>query len=223
MGEANEFVTILLVEPQTLLREALRDALAGEQDLLVVADTGDHRAGVELSAEFRPDVILIDPGSDPEAIATIATLQKSISRSRLIVLAGGDHPLLRDILSMNPSGYLSKNVTLRELVGTIRMAIAHPEGIVVSAPKISLARIRQETRTSLSDREVQVLREVAAGLSNGQIAAKLHLAEGTVKRHLRNIFTKLGAVSRIDAVNKAVSAAVIAPPNLTALPRRARG
>jgi DNA-binding NarL/FixJ family response regulator len=106
------------------------------------------------------------------------------------------------------NGYLLKSVTRHELVTSIRTVYRDPRRIVLSISQTSLARL-SEPAPGLSKREREVLVLAAQAYTNLQIAHELTIAEGTVKRHLRNIFKKLGAISRIDAVNKAVDRSLL--------------
>jgi DNA-binding NarL/FixJ family response regulator len=113
-------------------------------------------------------------------------------------------------------GYLLKSVSWRELVSAIASLHADPSRVILSVSSGTVARAHRSAEVRLSTRELDVLRLTAQAMSNGQIANRLELTEATVKRHLRNIFGKLDAVSRLDAVNKARMAGLIgADPGLT--------
>jgi len=113
--------------------------------------------------------------------------------------------LVQSLLAVGIRGYLLKSVHGRELVSAIRSLRDGEARILLSVSRESLAYALAPRSQTLSDRELQVLELTAHALSNTQIASRLRLTEATVKRHLRNIFVKLGAVSRIDAVNKAIA------------------
>jgi DNA-binding NarL/FixJ family response regulator len=118
---------------------------------------------------------------------------------------------VRALLAAGIRGYLLKSVHWQELVAAIRAVRADSQRIVLGVSGESLGWVRPGLSAStLSDREREVLALVAEAFSNGQIASRLSLTEATVKRHLRNIFVKLGAVSRIDAVNKAAELGLLA-------------
>jgi DNA-binding NarL/FixJ family response regulator len=128
----------------------------------------------------------------------------------VIILSMYDAPLLLEkLLSAGIKGYLLKSITRHELVAAIRGSRSDHSRVLLSVSPASLARVQLQQACVLSERELAVLRLVAGALSNAQIAGRLSVTEATVKRHLRNIFAKLGAVSRIDAVNKAVAASLI--------------
>jgi DNA-binding NarL/FixJ family response regulator len=117
--------------------------------------------------------------------------------------------LLRGLLAAGVRGYLLKSVHRQELVTAIRGAHRDTGRVVLNVSLESLARARDPAADPLSAREREVLELTAQAFSNAQIAAGIGITEATVKRHLRNIFGKLGAVSRIDAVNKAAAASYI--------------
>ncbi|WP_344417134.1 response regulator transcription factor [Amycolatopsis minnesotensis] len=190
---------------QTLFREALRTTLTLERDFVVLGDPGDHVEATKMAAESRPDVILMEADNAADVSVKFTRLAGASPASRVIVLSADDDPaLVRETLAMDASGYLTKNVSLLELVTAIRSVVNQTGRVVLSISKTSLAQLNGFDRGDrLSTREREILERVAQGLSNNQIAARLSIAEGTVKRHLHNVFVKLGAVSRIDAINKA--------------------
>ena len=139
--------------------------------------------------------------------------------SRVIILSMYEGPqLVQALLAVGIRGYLLKSIHWQELVAAIRAVRADSDRIVLGVSRESLGYIRPgPSPATLSGRELEVLDLVAQALSNGQIASRLQLTEATVKRHLRNIFVKLGAVSRLDAVNKTKEWQRSQPP---AAPRR---
>jgi two-component system nitrate/nitrite response regulator NarL len=205
MSTSVERVRILLADDHTLLREALRDLLTAEPDFHVVAEAGDGDSALSLAAQSRPDVVLLDiemPGHRP--VQTVRQLAALNPPPKVIILSMYDDPgLVRELLQIGVYGYLHKGVSRADLVLAIRGVSRNRQRLTISVPWESAAEDRPGT---LSSREQEVLSLVASALSNRQIAGRLAISEGTVKRHMRNIFAKLGAVSRLDAVNKAVAA-----------------
>lgn len=204
-------ITIAIVDDHAILRDGLREIFAAQDDLVVAGEAGDGASAIALVAARRPDVVLLGvelPGDD--VTATVRRIRAVSPASKVIILGGDDGPrLLRDLLAAGVRGYLRKSVHGRELVTAIRGAHREAGRIVLDVSPDSLARAQDPAADLLSAREREVLELTAQALSNAQIAARLGRTEATVKRHLRNIFSKLDAVSRIDAVNKAAAAALI--------------
>lgn len=213
--EQNEEITILLVDDHALLREGLREILSAQENMRVVGEAGDSAAAVALSASEQPEIVLLDveiPGDD--VVVTIGHIRDRSPGSKVVILSMYEGPqLLKAVLAAGASGYLLKSVHWGQLVATIRALHADPARVMLDVSQESLAYFRGPPSGFLSLREQEVLQLTAEALSNRQIAARLSLTEATVKRHLRNIFVKLGAVSRLDAVNKALETSMIRPPN----------
>jgi DNA-binding NarL/FixJ family response regulator len=122
-----------------------------------------------------------------------------------------DEPaVVKELLAAGASAYLLKSVTREELISTVR-GVRSDDRLLLSISRKSFEMVSGACPAVLYSREIEILELVAKAFSNLQIAHHLQIAEGTVKRHLRNIFTKLGAVSRLDAVNKAVAMNIVVP------------
>lgn len=215
-------ISILIVDDHALLREGLREILEAQGDMTVVGEAGDSETAVRLVAEKRPEIVLLDVEIPGEDVTTTVSRMGALSpRSRVIILSMYDGPhLLRSVVAAGVRGYLLKTVHRQELVAAIRSAYRDDGRIVLAVSQESIAQAQGPSADVLSNREREVLELTAQALSNTQIASRLGLAEATVKRHLRNIFVKLGAVSRIDAVNKAAAASLIAVNDRPRAPRR---
>jgi DNA-binding NarL/FixJ family response regulator len=213
---------ILLVDDHALLRDAMRQLLEAEGDLEVIGEAGDSEQAVRIALELRPDMILLDveiPGDD--ARTTVSRILHRLPRTAVIVVSMHAEPqIVRGLLDAGVRGYLLKTVSREDLMAAIRAARDHPDRVVLSLPAGSLVSRDGVSPGPLSSREVEVLRLVAQACSNFEIATELCITEGTVKQHLRRIFSKLGAVSRIDAVNKATAASILEPPQPPGVPGR---
>lgn len=209
-----EVIRVVVVDDHSLMREGLIEILDTYDDLEVVGAAGDSDGALEVLAEQKPDAVLLDveiPGD--EVTTTITRIHKISPHTKIIILSMYDGPeLVRNLLELGISGYLLKNATRHQLVAAIRGAHTNERDIVLFVSRQSLTQIQDAGSPALSARERDVLELVARAMSNAQVGSQLSITEATVKRHLRNTFVKLGAVSRIDAVNKAIAAAEIPPP-----------
>lgn len=217
-------IRILIADDHTLLRDALAELLGGEDDLNVVAVAGSAEQAVRLAGGNRPDVVLLDiemPGNRSPA-ETIGRLREAAPGVRILVISMHDEAaLVRSMLPLGISGFLHKTVTHKALSEAVRSACTPGAPVTVSlscADTLLAAPLGPAAAGPLSPREYEVVELVAQGLSNYQIARRLDIVEGTVKRHMRSIFDKLQARSRVEAVNRAVERGLIAPPVPT--PRR---
>ncbi|MEV5880035.1 response regulator transcription factor [Streptomyces sp. NPDC052101] len=203
---------MLLVDDHTLVRDGVRGILEAEGDIHVVGEAADANGGLARLVECRPDIVLLDvqmPGG--EVTDTVTRMRRLAPTSQIIILSMHDSPqLLRRLIAAGIRGYLLKSVERQELVAAVRSVHSDEDRIVLAVSRSSLTYIQGDSDCTLSARETEILELVAQALSNSQIATRLSITEATVKRHLRNVFVKLGAVSRIDAVNKAISDSLIA-------------
>ncbi|HET9894523.1 MAG TPA: response regulator transcription factor [Streptosporangiaceae bacterium] len=205
---------ILIAEDHTLLRDMLAELLAVENDLEVVGTTGDGDHAVELAAALHPDIVLLDvsmPGGP--VTSTVQRLITVCPGVAVVILTMHDDPRrLSELLAAGSRAYLHKSVSRERLISVLRSVMRDGSQIEISTPARS-APAGPDDKVPLSDRECEVLELVARAMSNRQIAGRLHISEAMTKRHIRSVFKKLGAVSRLDAVNKAVAAEIIAVPD----------
>jgi two-component system nitrate/nitrite response regulator NarL len=201
-------IRIVVADDHTLLREALCDALLVEDDFVISGVAGDGEEVLAVSTRTKPDVVLLDldmPRHNP--VQTVRRLRGLVPAPKVVILTMHDRAdSLRTLLDAGVAGYLSKNVSRQHLVTTIRSVRAgQAVTITVSGGD------RAGPSIVLSARELEVLALVAEALSNRQIASRLSITVATVKRHLRNVFEKLGATSRMAAVMKAREAELLPP------------
>jgi len=198
--------TILIVDDHAVVREGLCRLLTAYDDMRVAGEAGDLATAAALAVRERPDIILLDIGiPDGDGGTAVRQLRVSSPTSSVLIVSRREGPeLVQAALAAGARGYLPMNIQGQELVVAIRAVLADPDRIVLGVSRSSLVHGGDTPGSeTLSEREREVLALVGQALSNRQIASRLSLTEATVKRHLRNIFVKLGAVSRIDAVNKA--------------------
>jgi DNA-binding NarL/FixJ family response regulator len=210
-GEAK--VTIVVADDHTLFRQGLRELLSTDPEFDVTGEAAHGDEVITLVQRHRPNVLLLDvemPG--PGAKAVIERVRRTSPDTAVVILTMHDAPaLVRDLLDYGAAAYLVKSIARDELITAIRSVSRTRDNVLLSIPRATMESLerQQEQRTLLSERELEVLRLVAAAMSNAQIASRLFISEGTVKRHLTNIYGKLGAVSRVDAIKKAVQARLI--------------
>lgn len=191
-------LTLAIADDHVLFREGLIAILSGDDRLCVVGQAGDGDDAVELVRRSRPAMLLLDvsmPGRP--ASSTIATVKRLNPAPLVVILTMHDDRALRNsLLSVGAVAFLSKTMPSLDLI----------ERIVALGDESSRELMTDRdihSASGVTHREAEVLRLVGEACSNRQIALRLNIAEGTVKRHLNNVFEKLGATSRLDAVKKA--------------------
>jgi DNA-binding NarL/FixJ family response regulator len=201
-------ISVLLADDHPMLREGISAVIQGESDMAVVAEASNGREAVERYREFRPDVTLMDllmPQMD--GLAAVEAIRAEFPEARIVILTTyrGDVQALR-ALKAGAAGYLLKSTIRTELLEAIRCVHAGRRRI---PPEIAADLAEHAAEEALSVRELKVLKFVAAGNSNKQIAAHLCVTEDTVKAHMKNILSKLGANDRTHAVTIAIKRGII--------------
>jgi DNA-binding NarL/FixJ family response regulator len=202
---------VLVIDDEALFREGLCSLLADAPGVAVVGDTDGVPEAFPLISAADPHVVLLGVRDCDGVLAAVRRLQQAAPKAAVVVLgAHASFELVQELLNAGVRGFLLKNASGQELIATMRACRDNSRRVFLSLPPEVLVRSGgQGDDARLTDREREVLDLTACAMSNAQIAASLGLSEPTVKRHLRNIFSKLGAVSRIDAVNKARAASLI--------------
>ena len=198
-------IRLLIVDDHPVVRDGLRGIFSGDPNYEVVGEAADGAQAVALAERLRPDVILIDlhmPGMD--GVNAIRELVQLVPPPRILVLTTYDQD--SDVLpaiEAGANGYLLKDAPRDELMRGVR-AVA--EGKTVLSPSVAgrlVNQVRNPQRETLSQREMEILRLVAAGTTNREIARSLFISEATVKTHLLHIYEKLGVADRAAAVSAA--------------------
>ncbi|MGH3934065.1 MAG: response regulator, partial [Pseudonocardiaceae bacterium] len=202
----------VLVDDHTLFREGLAELLASDTIFDVVAQGSNSADALALVAQHRPDVVLVDvemPG--PGARETVSRLRQEHPGTQVIVLTMHDKPeLVVELLDQGAAAYLVKTIARQELIAAVRSVVTSRGSILLSVSRRTINQLdKPHSKVRLSARELEVLELTALAMSNAQIGRHLVITEGTVKRHLTNIYAKLGAVSRVDAIRKATAAGLI--------------
>ncbi len=206
-------IRVCLVDDQTLVRQGIRSLLGIAGDVEVIAEAGDGAAAVAAIEADRPDVVLLDlrmPGHD--GIWTLRTLRERGSTVPVLVLTTfDDDELVLQAVRAGAAGYLLKDVTLDQLMGAVRTLAAGGTLVQPAITERLLRAVRAGPAPAtpaqlpeLTGRELDVLRLLASGYPNREIAAALFLAEGTVKNHVSSVLFKLGVKDRTSAVLRAL-------------------
>jgi DNA-binding NarL/FixJ family response regulator len=202
-------VRVVLADDHTMFREGMASVLTSRGDVEVVGQGPHGRDAVALVERHKPNVVITQVEHHPKRAEEILLAMRSASpNSRIVVLTMFDNLHYVRVLSrLAMDAYVHKSSSVEELLATISALSRDPggENVVVSMPRGSLERIGDGHESAISDRELEVLVLVARGFSNRQIATQLHISEATAKRHLANIYEKIGVVSRSDAVRTALA------------------
>jgi DNA-binding NarL/FixJ family response regulator len=191
------------VDDHPLLREGIATIVNNQDDMTLIASVATGAEGIKSFHELQPDVTLVDLRlPDLSGIEVIIAIRAQHPGARLIVLTTfeGDVEIQR-ALKAGASGYLLKSMPPKQIVETIRGVHA---GRRIIPPQIALQIAEHLAEESLTHRELEVLRHVAEGNRNRDIAEVLHISEDTVKVHLKHVMEKLGASDRTQAVAMAV-------------------
>lgn len=201
-------IRVLIADDHTLVREGIRDRLNQEDDIEVVGDVAEGTTALKLATSLNPDVLLLDmemPGmSGPKVARQLRTDGVPV---RIIALSAyDDADYVQELLASGAAGYLTKDEALTTIVAAVRGVARGDDGWLsrtVAARVMHLQRAAPLSETpahDLSDREVEVVRVVARGLSNQQVADHLFISENTVRNHLANVYMKLGLHNRAETV-----------------------
>jgi two-component system, NarL family, response regulator len=201
-------IRILTVDDHDILRAGIAAVLATEADMDVVAQAGNGREAIEQFRAHRPDITLMDLQMPlMGGTETIRAIREEFPDARIIVLTtySGDAQATQ-ALEAGASAYLLKSMLRRELAETIRRVHS---GRRVVPPEIAVELAEHHADSSLTEREIDVLRQVASGNANKIVADKLSISEETVKSHVKSILSKLGANDRTHAVTIAIKRGII--------------
>jgi DNA-binding NarL/FixJ family response regulator len=213
-------IRILLVDDQELVRTGFRVILSSTPGLDVVGEAADGAAAIELARELRPDVICMDvqmPVLDGLDATRRIVADPAATGTVLVLTTFDDDDSLFRALDAGASGFLLKTASPEQLIDAVRVLAA---GDALLAPEVTRRVIerfggasapRSAELDALTEREEEVFRLVARGLSNAEIATELHVGEATVKTHVSNILLKLGVRDRVQAVVRAYETGFVHP------------
>jgi two-component system, NarL family, response regulator len=201
-------IRILTVDDHPMLREGIAAAIARQSDMVLVGEAVNGREAIEAFRSFRPDVTLMDlQMPEVNGCEAITAIREEFPAAKIIVLTtySGDAQALR-ALKAGASGYLLKSALRKEMMDAIRTVHSGRRSI---PPEIAIQIAEHVTADALSAREIEVLRRVARGAANKEVAFQLNLSEETIKVHMKHILEKLNATDRTGAVTIALSRGII--------------
>jgi two-component system NarL family response regulator len=207
-------IRVLLADDQVLVRAGFRALLDAQDDIEVVGEAGDGITAVDLVVETMPDIVLLDVRMPKRSgLEACMRIKEQAPSARIIMLTVSDEEGdLYEAVKNGASGYLLKDSSIDEVAQAVRV-VAEGQSLISPSMAVKLLdEFKEMSRTDreqvptprLTDRELEVLRLVATGLNNREVAKQLFISENTVKNHVRNILEKLQLHSRMEAVMYAV-------------------
>jgi len=208
MSADSSSIRILAVDDHALIRQGIVGLVADQPDMSVVAEASNGREAIQQFRTHRPDITLMDlQMPEMNGLDALVAIRNEFPEARIIVLTTytGDVQILR-ALKAGAGAYLLKNLLRKELLGTIRAVHA---GKKTMSPEVSYQLAEHATDDALTPGEISVLRLIAAGNANKQIADQLSITEETVKGRVKNILSKLGANDRTHAAMIGIKRGII--------------
>ena len=216
---ADNRIRVLLADDHAMFRQGIKVMLSTDEEIEVVGEAENGREAVALARELGPDAVILDV--EMPVMGGKQAMERMLENSpppRVVIVTMYDDPgLVRELIGLGAVAYLVKSATIEELHTAVHTAANSPVGpeedvVIVAPPKAFEDPVKSD---GLSERELEVLLMVARGMSNHQIAISLHLSEATIKRHLANIYPRIGVSSRGEAVRKALSKKWISARDIT--------
>lgn len=204
----NPPIRVLMADDHTMFREGLAGLLASYGGLEVVAEVPNDEQAVELACRLKPDVVIMQVQVPfKQSTESLEQILRITPRPKVVIVTMFEDPhAMRELLKMGASAYVLKSASSRHLIGAVRAAVFDPkaENVVVGMPRQALKESDGGSGDVLTARQLEILLLASRGMSNRQIANSVHLAEGTVKRHLADSYKKMNVRSRGEAARKAL-------------------
>ncbi len=204
-------ITLVVADDHPVVRKGLVALLGTDPEMKVVGEASDGREAVEVALALRPSVIVMDLRMpDMDGVAATEAIKQVWPQAAVVVLTtyDTDEAIVRAV-EAGASGYVLKDTPPDDLLQAIRRASSGETVLSPPVAKRLVERMQSPEASTLSTREIEVLREVAHGNTNGVIAERLHISQATVKTHLLHIYTKLGVSDRAAAVARAYESGVL--------------
>ena len=199
---------VLLADDHTMFREGLARLLATYGGLEVVGETANGEEAIALAQETRPDVVIMQVQMPFEkAQEALRRMREVTPTPKVVIVTMFEDPrMMRELLKLGASAYVLKSSSSRQLIGAVRAAVFDPlsNNVVVGMPLEALEEAQEGSGGVLTARQLEILLLAARGLSSREMAARLHIAQGTVSRHLSDVYKKMGVRSRSEATRKAL-------------------
>ena len=203
----SEAASVMLIDDHPLLRKGLKQLLALEDDLEVVAEASNGKDAIPIAVELDPDLIILDLNMQGmDGLATLQALRKEGVTSRIVMLTVSDADEDEvQAITLGADGYLLKDMEPEQLLEQIRRAVSGKMVLSETVAAVLATAIRKPgpkpnaELNSLTNREYEILTLIAKGMSNKVIARELDISDGTVKVHVKHLLKKLGLRSRVEA------------------------
>jgi DNA-binding NarL/FixJ family response regulator len=211
-------IRVILADDHTVFRQGLKSLLSLEEDIKVVSEAANGKEAIDYAKQMHPDIIIMDINMPIlNGLEATKKIKEELPKTKIIILTSqGDDKSIFNLIEAGAEGYLLKDVAAENLVSAIRdvqqgKSILHPE----VTQKLLTRFVKKDDPSKskpqdlLTDREVEVLKALAKGYTNQQIAEELYISQRTVQNHLHNIYNKLGINGRTEAVIYAIQEGII--------------
>lgn len=205
-------ITVVVADDHPIVRSGIVGLLDGHDDIDVLAEAADGREALTAALRLRPDVVVMDLRMpDMDGVAATTAIQELCPEVAVLVLTtfDTDEAIVRAV-DAGAAGYLLKDAPTEQLLDGVRRAAAGETVLAGTISRRLVERMRGTTTDALTTREIEVLRHVADGNTNAEIARALHISTATVKTHLLHIYAKLGVSDRAAAVAQGYEQGILA-------------